>query len=86
MENRKIVRRTYNVINGKKCDKVMYAIAPKDMYGGECFDVDIEKAHLFRNDIWLTSSFCDCTVNGNARYGKFSYKQEILTIELVLKS
>ncbi len=86
MEDRKIVRRTYNLVNGEKCNKVVYAVAPKDMYGGECFDIDIEKAHLFRNDVWLTSSFSDCTIKGNNRDGNFSYKQEIVSVELIVKS
>lgn len=85
MENRKIVRRTYTKDEGKECNKVMYAVAPRDASGGECFHIDIEKACLFKNDTWLKSSFEECTINGNNRYGDFSYKQEIIDVELTLK-
>ncbi len=82
MEDRKIVRRTYTKDYGKPTSKVLYAVAPRDANGMECFDADIKNACLFREDVWLTSSFSDCTINGNDRYGDFSYKQEILTVKL----
>lgn len=86
MEDRKIVRRTYTKDGGKKTNKVLYAIAPKDMYGGECFVADIEQAFLFKDDEWLKCSFGDCTINGNDRYGDFAYKQEILSIKLTIEN
>ncbi len=85
MKNRKIVRRTYTKDLGKRCNKIMYAISPRSASGGECFDIDIEKAFLFEDNVWLTSSFQECTINGNNRYGDFSYKQEIIDVKLTLK-
>ncbi len=86
MKDRKIVRRTYTKDHGKVISKIFYAVAPRDANGMECFDVDIEKAYLFREDVWLTSSFSECTINGNDIYGDFAYKQEIVTVKLVVEN
>ncbi len=87
MKNRKIVRRIFTIDNGEKCDKTMYLASPKDMIGSEYWNNDIEKAHLFKNDVnFKNSSYNECVVNGTNRYGIFSYKQEILDIELSIKT
>lgn len=86
MEDRKIVRRIYTMDCGKKVDNVLYAVAPKDATGMECFSSDIERAFLFKDDEWLSCSFVDCTINGNDRYGDFAYKQEILSVKLTIEN
>ena len=84
MKNRKIVRRIYTKDNGEECNKVMYASSPVDVCGGEYFNTDIEKAHLFKDDdIMLT--FKECEIKGNDRSGDFSYKQEIVVVKLTIK-
>ena len=81
---RKIVRRTYTLQHGEPCHKVVYAIAPRDAYGSEGFSNDFDDAYFFKDNDWLNASFWDCEINGNDRYGNFSYKQEVLDVEIIL--
>lgn len=83
LKSRKIVRRTYSVLNGKKSKVVNYAVSPKDATGAECFHSDIEKAHLFHDDMYF--SYKNQSVAGNDRYGDFSYRQEILEVKLIIE-
>lgn len=80
---RQIVRRTYSIDNGKPSTMIYYAVAPPDASGMECFDVDIDKACLFREgESWFRNE----TISGNSIYGDFSYKQEVINVKIEIES
>jgi hypothetical protein len=80
---RKIVRRTFTILDGKKSDRVDYAVYPLSPNGTSVFDIDMNKAYLFCDQ---ELNYSPCTITGNDRLGgDFAYKQEILEVNLTIK-
>ena len=81
MEKR-IIRRTYTIDDGKPSNKVVYIWKPLDMSGQEIETSTPADAYIFGdNDMYMYSEEI-VTCSGKRRSGKYSYKQEVLKVNI----